>query len=143
MPHNIALLGKLEADLFDALDEAEASGLGTGAGRDAFRRAMASLDSTVESRTEHLYTPLAADPLTRDYVSHLDGQLNGLTTRIDVLRAHIELGLETGSNEIGRLDASLSRLAQQLKVRFSRESALIPVYFSWCDRHPGGARVSA
>ncbi|MBO6764176.1 hypothetical protein [Maricaulis sp.] len=143
MPHNIALLGQLEAALFDALDEAEAAGLGTEAGRDAFRRAMASLDTTVESRTERLYTPLAADPLTRDYVSHLDGQLNGLTTRIEVLRTHIELGLETGSREFARLDASLTRLARQLKVRFSRESALIPVYFSWCDRHPGDALASA
>lgn len=143
MPHNIAHLASLETALFDALEEAETSGLGTEAGRDAFRRAMISLDTTVESRTEHLYAPLASDPLTRDYVSHLDGQLNGLTTRIDVLRAHIELGLETGSREIARLDASLSRLARQLKVRFSRESALIPVYFGWCDRHPGDALASA
>ncbi|MED5550740.1 MAG: hypothetical protein VX529_15420 [Pseudomonadota bacterium] len=143
MPHNIAHLASLETALFDALEEAETSGLGTEAGRDAFRRAMVSLDTTVENRTEHLYTPLAADPLTRDYVSHLDGQLNGLTTRIEVLRAHIELGLETGSREVARLDASLTRLARQLKVRFSRESALIPVYFSWCDRHPGDVLASA
>jgi len=134
MPENIARIAALETTLFDALDEAGMAGLGESSGRDAFRRAMAALDGAVECRAEELYTPLAADPLTRDYVSHLDGQLHGLATRIDILRAHIELGLETGDGNAAAMNASLSRLASQLKVRFSRESALIPVYFSWCDR---------
>lgn len=142
MPEVIARIAAFETTLFEALDEAEAAGLDDAAGRDAFRRAMAALDSEVECRSEQLYTPLAADPLTRDYVSHLDAQLYGLATRIDILRAHIELGLETGSDDATAMNASLTRLASQLKIRFSRESALIPVYFSWCDRHAAAA-VSA
>lgn len=134
MPDNIARIAALETTLFDALDEAEAAGLGETGGQDAFRRAMSALDGAVECRAERLYTPLAADPLTRDYVSHLDGLLHGLATRIDILRAHIELGLETGDGDAAAMNASLNRLSRQLKVRFSRESALIPVYFSWCDR---------
>ena len=100
---------------------------------------MTALDETVSRRSELLYAPLSADPLTRDYVSHLDSQLLGLSARIDVLRTHIELALESGSEEIAALNASLGRLSRQLQVRFSRESALIPVYFSWRDRHPAAA----
>lgn len=135
MPHTIAQIASLESSLFEALEEAENLGLDAAEGQSAFRRAMSVLDDTVSSRSELLYAPLSADPLTRDYVSHLDGQMLGLSARIDVLRTHIELALETGSAEIASLNASLSRLSRQLKVRFSRESALIPVYFSWRDRH--------
>lgn len=143
MSENIACIAALETTLFTALEEAEEAGLGTTAGQDAFRRAMTTLDDAVECRAERLYSPLAADPLTRDYVSHLDGQLHGLATRIDILRAHIELGLETGSEDGDALNASLNRLSRQLKVRFSRESALIPVYFSWCDRHTAATAANA
>jgi len=143
MPKNIARIAALETTLFEALDAAEEAGLGIAAGQEAFRRAMTALDGAVECRAERLYSPLAADPLTRDYVSHLDGQLHGLATRIDILRAHIELGLETGSDDDASLNASLNRLSRQLKVRFSRESALIPVYFGWCDRQTAAIAASA
>lgn len=134
----------LEADVLAALGDAEQEGLGSEAGQAAFARGMAVLDELDEYRSAQVYSPLSADPLTRDYVSHLDGQLHGLATRIDILRTHIELDLLTGgSGDAGLLDASLSRLIRQLQVRFRREATLMPVYASWCDRHSARPELAA
>lgn len=133
----------LEADVLAALSEAEQTGLGSTDGRAAFDRGMAALDALDTHRGSQIYSPLAADPLTRDYVSHLDGQLHGLATRIDILRTHVELGLLTGSRDTGLLDASLGRLIRQLQVRFRREAALVPVYTGWCERHPSELQLTA
>jgi len=131
---NLERFETLESHVLTALDEAEASGMGNAPGQDAFARAMTALDELDELRGSHIYSPLAADPLTRDYVSHLDGQLQGLVTRIDILRTHIEMSLLATAGDAGLLDASLTRLNRQLQVRFHREAALVPVYVGWVER---------
>ncbi|MAC88763.1 MAG: hypothetical protein ACJA0K_000892 [Maricaulis maris] len=123
-----------EQALFSALDTALQDGLASPTGRSAYHRAMAALDQLVEDREERLYSPLAADPLTRDYISRLDGQIHGVSGRIDILRTHIELGLMSASENHADLDASLLRLVRQLRARFRREAVLIPVYAGWLDR---------
>ncbi|WP_291841651.1 hypothetical protein [Maricaulis sp.] len=132
-----------EQSLFIALDLAVADGLSSESGRAAFSEAMTALDKLVDERETHLYSPLAADPLTRDYISRLDGQIHGLSSRIDILRMHIELGLMAESNDRSPLDASLLRLVRQLRARFRREAALIPVYAGWLDRTANQAAAVA
>jgi hypothetical protein len=133
----------LETDVLAALGEAEGAGLGSAAGRAAFERGIAALDTLDAYRGSQIYSPLAADPLTRDYVAHLDGQLHGLSARIDILRAHVELGLLGGVGDTRLLDASLARLIRQVQVRFRREAALVPVFADWCERRPAGSQTAA
>ncbi len=123
-----------EQSLFADLEKAQRAGVTSDAGRQAFSTAMAALDRVVEDKEARLYSPLAADPLTRDYISRLDGQIHGLSSRIDILRTHIELGL-MDRVERPDLDASLQRLIRQLRTRFRREAALVPVYAGWLDRN--------
>jgi hypothetical protein len=132
-----------EQALFAALDRAMAEGLASDTGRDAFSDAMAALDQLVEEKETHIYSPLAADPLTRDYISRLDGQIHGLSSRIDILRTHIDLGLMDEDRNRPDLDASLARLVKQLRSRFRREAALIPVYAGWLDRNANAAAAAA
>ncbi|WP_297732521.1 hypothetical protein [uncultured Maricaulis sp.] len=123
-----------EQSLFADLEEAQRAGVSSDAGRQAFSAAMVELDRLVEDKEARIYSPLAADPLTRDYISRLDGQIHGLSSRIDILRTHIELGLME-SDERPDLDLSLQRLMRQLRARFRREAALMPVYAGWLDRN--------
>ena len=123
-----------EQSLFAGLAEAQRAGVSSDAGRQAFSAAMVELDRLVEDKEARIYSPLAADPLTRDYISRLDGQIHGLSSRIDILRTHIELGLME-SDERPDLDLSLQRLMRQLRARFRREAALMPVYAGWLDRN--------
>ena len=124
-----------EQELLRALELAQVKGLASDVGRTAFSEAMAALDTLVDERETRLYIPLADDPLTRDYISRLDGQIHGLSSRIDILRMHIELGLMAESPDASSLDLSLLRLVRQLRARFRREAALLPVYAGWLDRH--------
>lgn len=134
---------RLEADMFDALDRAVAIGLGTKAGRKACCEGLELLDRLAATREDALFVPLAADPLTRDYVCHLDAQIGGLAARIDILRAHVELGLHAQPSAAADIDRSLARLVRQLRARFRREAALLPVYAGWCDRQDGADRTAA
>jgi hypothetical protein len=142
MDRDVEQFERLETELFNAMGEAERRGLASGEGQFAFRRAMTALDLLAEERTAGIYDILAADPLTRDYVTHLDGQLRGLSARIDIHRTRIELGLLTGRGDIAALNMSLARLVRQLKARFRREAALMPVYAGWLGRQTEtGARA--
>lgn len=123
-----------EQSLFENLEKAERVGITSETGRQAFSEAMAELDQLIEDKEEQIYSNLAADPLTRDYISRLDGQIHGLSSRIDILRTHIELGLMDVSDDRPDLDLSLHRLMRQLRARFSREAALMPIYAGWLDR---------
>jgi len=134
MFQDVDVFGHHEQALFDALDTASREGLATAEGRAAFADGMTALDRLVDDRETRLYTPLAADPLTRDYVTRLDGQIHGLSSRIDILRLHIELGLMADNDTDTNLDTSLHRLVRQLRARFRREAALLPVYAGWLDR---------
>lgn len=141
---NLERFETLENHVLTALDEAEAAGMDSALGQNAFSRAMTALDQLDEVRGSQIYSPLAADPLTRDYVSHLDGQLQGLVTRIDILRTHIEMSLLATTSDAGLLNASLVRLNRQLQVRFHREAALVPVYVGWVERSAVAAeRIAA
>jgi len=135
MFQDVGVFDHHEQSLFQALDTAQHDGLKSETGQAAFHTAMTALDRLVDDRETRLYSPLAADPLTRDYVSRLDGQIHGLSNRIDILRTHIELGLMEGIGERTDLDSSLVRLGRQLRARFRREAVLIPVYAGWLDRN--------
>jgi hypothetical protein len=135
MPRQLQFFQDLETQLFTALDTAERSGLACGVGEAAFHQAMMALDLLSQERISKIYDPLAADPLTRDYVLHLDDQLRGLASRIDIHRTRIELGLLQGE-VTATVEASLARLVRQLKARFRREAALMPVYAGWRQRQP-------
>ncbi|WP_339744010.1 hypothetical protein [uncultured Maricaulis sp.] len=124
----------LQEDVLHSLESAMENGLSTVRGAAAFHQAMERLDRLSEIKADQIYAPLSADPLSRDYVLHLDEQLLGLMGRIDVLRTHVELGLETGSDNATGLRDSLQALLRQLKISFSREAALIPVYVAWQER---------
>lgn len=124
----------MQDDILHALESAMENGLSTVRGAAAFQQAMERLDRLSEIKADRIYAPLSADPLSRDYVCHLDEQLLGLMSRIDVLRTHVELGLEVGSDNATGLRNSLQALLRQLKVSFSREAALIPVYVAWQER---------
>jgi hypothetical protein len=127
-------LKDLEAELFDALDAAEKAGLDKPDGHFAFQRGMTALDLVTLERAERIYEPLSADPVTRDYVVHLDNQLRGLVERIDVLRTRIEVSLEAELDDRASLSRELHRLAAQLRARFRREAALLPVFKAWQER---------
>jgi len=124
----------LQDDVLRYLESALEHGLTTVRGAAAFQQGINWLDRLSEIKADQVYAPLSSDPLARDYVTHLDEQLLDLMSRISVLRTHVELGLETGSdNETGMRD-SLQALVQQLKVSFNREAALMPVYAAWQER---------
>ena len=125
----------MEVALFTALSDAARAGLATPEGRASFNWAMDALDDIDTSRLDQIYTPLATDPLTRDYVSRLDRQLHDVATQIDVLRVHIALALLNEPVDAGRLDRDLDHLVRHLRVRFKREAALKPVFAGWLDRH--------
>ncbi len=127
-------LTDLETELFDALEAAEKAGLDQPDGQFAFQRGMTALDLVTLERSERIYEPLSADPVTRDYVLHLDSQLRGLVARIDVLRTRIEVSVEAGLDDCADLHPELHRLAAQLRARFRREAALLPVFKAWQDR---------
>ncbi|WP_295692677.1 hypothetical protein [uncultured Maricaulis sp.] len=134
MFQDIDVFSHHEQSLFEDLEKAQRAGITSEAGRAAFSNAMTELDQLVEDKETQIYSHLAADPLTRDYISRLDGQIHGLSSRIDILRTHIELGLMDGSDERPNLDPSLHRLMRQLRARFRREAALMPIYAGWLDR---------
>ena len=124
----------LQDDVLRYLESALEHGLATVRGAAAFQQGINWLDRLSEIKADQIYAPLSADPLARDYVAHLDEQLLDLMSRISLLRTHVELGLETGSdNETGMRD-SLQALLQQLRVAFNREAALMPVYAAWQAR---------
>lgn len=127
-------LDALQEEVLQCLEAAAENGLSTVRGAAAFQQGMDRLDRLSEIKADQIYAPLSADPLARDYVAHLDEQLLDLMARIDVLRTHVELGLETGSNKESGLRDSLQALLRQLKISFSREAALIPVYAAWQER---------
>ncbi|WP_417481913.1 hypothetical protein [Maricaulis sp.] len=124
----------LQDDVLHYLRSALENGLNTVRGAAAFHQAMTWLDRLSEIKADQIYAPLSADPLARDYVSHLDEQLLDLMSRISVLRTHVELGLETGSDNDTGLRDSLQALLRQLKISFNREAALMPVYAAWQER---------
>ncbi|WP_203293983.1 hypothetical protein [Maricaulis parjimensis] len=140
MARHTDLLTDLESELFEALEAAGECGLDTMDGQFAFQRAMTALDLVTLERVEQIYEPLSGDPVTRDYIAHLDNQIRGLAARIDVLRTRIEVSLEAGLNEAGNLKGELDRMTRQLRVRFRREAALMPVFRAWQDRQ---GRLSA
>ena len=127
-------LDAMQDEVLQCLDSALENGLSTVRGVAAFHQGMERLDRVSEVKVDQIYAPLSADPLARDYVAHLDEQLLDLMARIDLLRTHVELGLETGSDNAAGLRDSLQALSRQLKVCFSREAALIPVYAAWQER---------
>ncbi len=127
-------LDAMQDDVLQCLENAIENGLSTVRGVAAFHQGMERLDRLSEIKVDQVYAPLSADPLARDYVAHLDEQLLDLMGRIDLLRTHVELGLETGSDNAAGLRDSLQALSRQLKVRFSREAALLPVYAAWQER---------
>jgi hypothetical protein len=127
-------LDALQGEVLQCLENAVENGLSTVRGAVAFQQGMDRLDRLSVIKADQIYAPLSADPLARDYVAHLDEQLLDMMARIDVLRTHVELGLETGSDNASGLRDSLQALLRQLKVSFSREAALIPVYAAWQER---------
>ena len=133
----------LEAKIIAGLETAVRHGLASLDGRTAFLNAARSLDELDAVRGRQVYFPLAADPQTRDHVARLDGQLAGLSTRIDILRSHIECGLLTGQGDTVALDASLTRLLRQLRVRFRHEAAIDPVFTGWLAHNPAALAASA
>ncbi|WP_323761843.1 hypothetical protein [Maricaulis sp.] len=142
MFQDVELFDHHEQALFEALATASRDGLATASGQAAFADGMAALDRLVDEREARLYSPLAADPLTRDFVTRLDGQIHGLASRIDILRLHIELGLMAENDSDTDLDASLNRLVRQLRARFRREASLLPVYTGWLDRTANALAVA-
>jgi hypothetical protein len=138
LPRLTAMQDSVMEDLAIALQ----AGAASEHGRAAFRRGMDCLDRLNELKADHIYAPLSAEPMLRDYVSHLDSQLIGLMSRIDVLRMHVELALESGTHGFAELDRSLAGLARQLKASFRREAALIPIYADWRARQETTAVVA-
>lgn len=130
----VTQLDAMQDGILQCLESAMENGLSTVRGAAAFQQGMARLDRLSEIKADRIYAPLSADPLARDYVSHLDEQLLDLMARIDLLRTHVELGLETGSDNATGLRDSLQALLRQLKISFGREAALIPVYAAWQER---------
>lgn len=130
-------LATMESEIFECLDLARECGLGTTGGQAAFHMGMERFDRLSDFKAEYIYTPLSEDAATRDYVSHLDANLFGLMGRIDVLRTHVEVALAAGTDDLHNAHASLERLRRQLQIRFRRESALLPVFESWRQRHAG------
>jgi hypothetical protein len=124
----------MQEDVLQCLERAMENGLSSVRGVAAFHQGMERLDRLNEVKADQMYAPLSVNPLARDYVAHLDEQLLDLMARIDLLRTHVELGLETGSDNVIGLRDSLQALTQQLKICFSREAALIPVYAAWQER---------
>lgn len=127
-------LDALQDEVLQYLGSAMENGLSCVRGVAGFHHAMERLDRLSEIKVDRIYAPLSLDPLSRDYVSHLDTQLLDLMARIDILRTHVELGLETGSDNAAGMHDSLHALARQLKISFTREAALIPVYAAWQER---------
>ncbi|WP_417495459.1 hypothetical protein [Maricaulis sp.] len=124
----------MQENVLDCLGSAVENTLSSVRGAAAFQRGIDELDRLSAFKADNIYAPLSADPLAREYVAHLDEQLLDLMARIDVLRAHVELGLEVGSDNIEGMADSLSALVRQLKISFVREAALIPVYAAWQER---------
>tara|TARA_R110000868_G_C10921530_1_gene765729 strand:- start:1509 stop:1976 length:468 start_codon:yes stop_codon:yes gene_type:complete len=123
-----------QEDVLQCLERAMENGLSSVRGVAAFHQGMERLDRLNEIKADQMYAPLSADPLARDCVAHLDEQLLDLMARIDLLRTHVELGLETGSDNAAGLRDSLQALTQQLKVCFNRETDLMPAYAAWQER---------
>jgi hypothetical protein len=128
-------LVKMESDIFECLDLAGEVGLSTADGQAAYLMAMERLDRVSELKADHIYAPLAGDPATRDYVSHLDGHLLGLMARIDILRTHVDLAIAANCVDTPEAAESLRRLHRQLQIRFRREAALLPIFETWRERH--------
>tara|TARA_R110002073_G_scaffold163599_2_gene319737 strand:- start:1494 stop:1964 length:471 start_codon:yes stop_codon:yes gene_type:complete len=127
-------LDLMQDNILQYLGAAVENGLSSVRGAAAFQRGIDQLDQLSAYKADHIYAPLSADPLAREYVAHLDEQLLDLMARIDVLRTHVELGLEVGSDNVQGMADSLLALVRQLKIVFSREAALIPVYAAWQER---------
>ncbi|SDM11026.1 hypothetical protein [Maricaulis salignorans] len=126
----------MQENVLDCLGSAVENTLSSVRGAAAFQRGIDQLDRLSAFKADHVYAPLSADPLAREYVAHLDEQLLDLMARIDVLRTHVELGLEVGSDNAEGMADSLLALVRQLRISFSREAALIPVYAAWQERAP-------
>lgn len=124
----------MQESILECLGSAVENGITSVLGASAFQRGIAQLDRLSAFKADHIYAPLTADPLAREYVAHLDEQLLDLMARIDILRTHVELGLEVGSANVAGMTDSLLALVRQLRISFSREAALIPVYAAWQER---------
>lgn len=134
MPDQMPKLTAMQSSVMEDLAIARQAGASSAHGSAAFRRGMACLDRLNELKADHIYAPMGADPRLRDHVSQLDSQLIGLMSRIDILRLHVELALESATPGFAELDRSLEGLARQLKVSFRREAALMPIYADWQAR---------
>ncbi|WP_300528244.1 hypothetical protein [Maricaulis sp.] len=135
MHRDLRRLKSLENEIIECLDIAIDCGLEANEGQAAFRMGMERLSQATDLKTDLIYAPLADDPATRDYISRLDGQLSGLTERIDILRAYLEISLCSDMIDAEAVTMSLNRLRRRLLVLFRREAALGPVYSSWKKRH--------
>ena len=137
MQKRIFMIRELEADCVGMLNTALEHGLTSEAGKIAFRSAMLQLRTATELKSEMIYAPLLEDPNTCDYVRRLEGQLFDLSERIGTLRRHLEQCLDSGTSDTDQLTASAQRLRRRLLVLFKKESALRPIYATWCDRTIG------
>ena len=135
MHRDLRRLKSLETEIIECLDIAIDCGLEANEGQAAFRMGMERLSQATDLKTDLIYAPLSDNPATRDYVSRLDGQLAGLTERIDILRADLEISLCSDMIDADAVSTSLNRLRRRLLVLFRREAALGPVYSSWKKRH--------
>lgn len=134
MHRDLRRLKSLETEIIECLDIAIDCGLEVQEGQAAFRMGMERLSEATDLKTDLIYAPLADDPATRHYISRLDGQLAGLTERIDILRAYLEISLCSDMIDAKAVSISLNRLRRCLLVLFRREAALGPVYSSWKKR---------
>lgn len=134
MYQDMKRLDAMQDEVLEGLELALECGFDTRDGEAAYRLAMERFDRFCELKADQVYGPLAADIMTRDYVSRLDAQLIGLTSRIDILRTHLEVALLSGRASPDRLTQSLQRLTRQISIRFRREASLVPVYETWKQR---------
>jgi|GEM_PF-1700459 len=135
MKYDLNALRDLEKQVIECVDIAIEAGLDSSEGLNAFKLGMEKFNASADLKSRLIYEPLADDPATRDYVTRLDDQLFGLSERIDILRAYIELTIDGQDMETDTLELSLHRLRRRLLVMFRREAALGPVFEAWCKRH--------
>ena len=134
MYQDMRRLDAMQDEVLEGLELALECGFDTQNGEAAYRLAMERFDRFCELKADQVYGPLSADIMTRDYVSRLDAQLLGLTSRIDILRTHLDVALMSDHADTERLVQSLQRLTRQIRVRFRREATLVPVYETWKQR---------
>lgn len=143
MYQDMRRLDAMQDEVLECLELACDCGFSSPEGEAGYRLAMERFDRFCELKADQVYGPLAADLLTRDYVSRLDSQLLGLTSRIDILRTHLEIALVSAQTDLPRLDHTLRRLTQQIRIRFRREATLLPVYETWKKRQTEAWQAAA